>query len=379
MKFEDLPEDLQEDFTNLKNGSNTIEAEIQEALEVSKSLKEFKESVSDRMRKLIEESEEAIHNIGYGFASIPRLGATYYEVLNKDGYSMGDEKHPMAIFEEQSEAKDHIKFLREQDGNLEKLNICTVKLVRGPIQHTDEPEPEEPRKLPVLDGQELSNIIVVGQCNGVYEHAKVKKEFQAKVLVSARPDGTVIVHNLSDGVRPLCYIDGGAEISLARNMSDCKLEFFATTEDGQQLTIQFTDIVAMQGVPGNEPSNSLAMSVLQCVFDMGGKYGRTTIARVLTGSVSKKVLTINVSKLGTYAVAKDASMKEVLALIDWLIEEKYLAFVEDSEFPVIVVTSKGLGIISGDDLPAPIQEQAEQAKRELPEDKPPTSEVPEDK
>jgi len=202
------------------------------------------------------------------------------------------------------------------------------------------------------DANNLSNIIVVGQCNGTYTNDKVTKEFQAKVLVSARPDGTVIVHNLSNGVRPLCYIDGGAEISLARNMADAEIEFFATTEDGQQLTLQFTDVVTMQGISSGQKTDSLAMSVLQCVFDMGGKYGRTTIARVLTGSVSKKILTINISKLGTYGVAKDASMKEVLALVDWLIEENYIAYVEDSEFPVLVVTSKGLGVLGGDELPA---------------------------
>ena len=204
-----------------------------------------------------------------------------------------------------------------------------------------------------MNGQEmnLQNIIVVGQCKGTYANASVTKEFEAKVLVSARPDGTVIVHNLGNGVRPLCYIDGGAEISLARNMADAELEFFATTEDGQQLTLQFTEITAMQGVSSGRQTNSLAMSILKCVFDLGGNYGRTTIARVLTGSVSKKILTINISKLGTYATCKDSSMKEVLSLIDWLIQENYLAYVEDSEFPVLVVTSKGLDVLAGGDVP----------------------------
>ena len=172
------------------------------------------------------------------------------------------------------------------------------------------------------------------------------------MLVSARPDGTVIVHDLSNGVRPICYIDGGAEISIARNLPDSEIEFFATTEDGQQLTIQFKEVTTMQGIPSGKQTDSLAMSTLQCVFDMGSKYGRTTIARVLTGSVSKKILTINISKLSTYGVAKDASMKEVLALMDWLIEENYLAYVEDPEFPVLVVTAKGLDILGGgNDLP----------------------------
>lgn len=219
----------------------------------------------------------------------------------------------------------------------------------------------------------LSNIIIVGQANGTYTNNKITKEFQAKVLVSARPDGTVIVHDLSNGDRPLCYIDGGAEISLARNVKDAELEFFATTEDGQQLTLQFTDVITMQGIPGKNSEDSLAMNVLQCVFDMGGKYGRTTVARILTGSVSKKILTINISKLGTYGVARDAGMKEILSLTDWLIEENYLTYVEDSEFPVLVVTSKGLDILGGGgDLPDEAQnnlstEEIERRKASLKE------------
>jgi hypothetical protein len=210
----------------------------------------------------------------------------------------------------------------------------------------------------------LQNIILVGQCKGTYANASVTKEFEAKVLVTARPDGTVIVHNLSNGVRPLCYIDGGAEISLARNMADAELEFFATTEDGQQLTLQFTELLAMQGVPSGNQTNSLAMSILKCVFDLGGNYGRTTIARVLTGSVSKKILTINISKLGTYAVASETSMKEVLSLIDWLIQENYLAYVEDSEFPVLVVTSKGLDVLAGGDVPVEAESKLDIAEVE---------------
>ncbi len=222
---------------------------------------------------------------------------------------------------------------------------------RSEIMKTQTAKTETNSKKNETQEMNLQNIILVGDCKGTYANASVTKEFQAKVLVSARPDGTVIVHNLSNGVRPLCYIDGGAEISLARNMADAELEFFATTEDGQQLTLQFTELMAMQGVPSGGQTNSLAMSILKCVFDLGGNYGRTTIARVLTGSVSKKILTINISKLGTYGVAKETSMKEVLSLVDWLIQENYLAYVEDSEFPVLVVTSKGLDVLAGGDVP----------------------------
>jgi superfamily II DNA helicase RecQ len=193
----------------------------------------------------------------------------------------------------------------------------------------------------------LQTIIVVGECKGTYVNDSVTKEFEGLVLVTARPDGAIVVHNLSSGVRPICYIDSGATVSMARNLADAEIEVFATTEDSQQLSLQFTEVIAMQGVPGEARTQSLAMSILKCVFDLGGKYGRTTIAGVLIGSVSRKVLTINISKLGTYGVARGTPKKEVLKLIDWLLEEKYLAHVEDSEFPTLVVTSKGLDVLAG--------------------------------
>ena len=200
--------------------------------------------------------------------------------------------------------------------------------------------------------ENLQTIVIVGECKGIYKNEAVEKEFEGKMLMTARPDGAVIVHNLSAGVRPICYIDSGAEISIARNVIDAEIEMFATTEDGQQLTLQFTEIIAIHGVPEKKESNSLAVSILKCVFDLGGNYGRTTIARVLTGSVSKKVLTVNISKLTTYGCAKSATMKEVLTLIDWLIEENYIAYCDDSEFPVLVITTKGLDILAdGDELP----------------------------
>ena len=190
------------------------------------------------------------------------------------------------------------------------------------------------------------NKIVVGDCVGRYTNAVCSKEFEAKVLVSSRPDGTTIVHNLDCGVRPLCYIDGNSLVEIDRAIPNIALRYVVKAEDGQEIVLDFKEIIAEQGLESSK-KDSLSMSILRCVFDLGGNYGRTTIARILAGSVSKKILTMNISKLGTYGVAKDVDMKEVLSLIDWLITENYLAYVEDSEFPVLVVTSKGLDVLGG--------------------------------
>lgn len=209
----------------------------------------------------------------------------------------------------------------------------------------------------------MDTIIIVGECKGTYENATLKKEFEGKVLLTARPDGAVIVHNLSAGVRPICYVEGGAEVSMSRDKTAGTVEIFVSRDtrgegEIETLKVTFTEIIALQGDISEKPK-SLAVSILKCVFDMGGNYGRTTIARILTGSVSKKVLTINISKLNQYGVAKGNSMKEILCLIDWLIDENYIAYAEDSEFPVIVITSKGLDILAGDDE-LPVEETKEE-------------------
>ena len=189
------------------------------------------------------------------------------------------------------------------------------------------------------------NIIVVGKCDGKYSNKSVTKKFNGKVLVSARSDGTVIVHNLENGVRPLCYIDGGAKITIEQEQSVETLTFIAETEDGQLLELTFFEVATTQGI-FKETKEGLVMPIIRCVFDMGGKYGRSTISRILMGSVSKKILTINVKKLETYGVVKEYSKERIFATIDWLIESGYLAYVEDSEFPVLVVTAKGLDILN---------------------------------
>lgn len=97
----------------------------------------------------------------------------------------------------------------------------------------------------------MNTIILVGQATGTYKNSEVHKEFEGKILVTARPDGAVIVHNLAAGARPICYIAEGADVSVARNPVDLEAEMFVTTEDGQELNIKFSEMIAMQGLPSS--------------------------------------------------------------------------------------------------------------------------------
>lgn len=57
MKIEDLPEELREMVEALKHGSNTIECDVNDALESAENLDDFKARVSNAMNDLIGEAQ----------------------------------------------------------------------------------------------------------------------------------------------------------------------------------------------------------------------------------------------------------------------------------------------------------------------------------
>ena len=186
-------------------------------------------------------------------------------------------------------------------------------------------------------------IIIIGAANGTYHNDEISKDFAGKLLVMARPDGSTVVQNMSNGIRPICYIGEGAELSLAKNVIDAELCFTATTEDGQILQLQFDEIYSLCGVPGDmKDENSAAICILKAVSSLEGKYGRVRIARLLTGSTSKQVLTMGVEELRHYGVLRGMNQREVLHLADWLLDEKYLKHDEEEEaYPTLMLTALG--------------------------------------
>lgn len=95
-------------------------------------------------------------------------------------------------------------------------------------------------------------------------------------------------------------------------------------------------------------SNSLALSIIQCVFDMSGDYDRDSIAKILTGAVPENIRHIRMTQSVTYGAAKDTPVVEVLALMEWLVTENYLAYTVDTDYPVLIVTDRGLEVLAGD-------------------------------
>ena len=88
--------------------------------------------------------------------------------------------------------------------------------------------------------------------------------------------------------------------------------------------------------------NSAAIAILKAVSRLEGKYGRVRVARLLTGSTSKQVLTMGVEELRHYGVLRGMNQREVLHLVDWLIDEKYLEISEEeTQYPTLQLTDLG--------------------------------------
>lgn len=184
-------------------------------------------------------------------------------------------------------------------------------------------------------------IVAIGHVQGEYQNQDIKKEFSGKMLVMVRPNGSLIVQNLNAGIRPICYIGEGADISLSRNIIDAEIELKATTEDGQGLTLSFDEVYAMCGVPGEQEVESFALTILRVISELEEKYGRVRLARLMTGSTSKCVLSMGLDELRNYGILRNISQKELLYLIDWLLEEDYLSYAKDETYPTLTLTGKG--------------------------------------
>jgi ATP-dependent DNA helicase RecQ len=89
-----------------------------------------------------------------------------------------------------------------------------------------------------------------------------------------------------------------------------------------------------------------AQIVLSCVIRMGQRFGKSTVAKVLTGSKSKTITQFNFHQLTTYGMLQSKSAKEVTEFIDYLITEDIIG-IENGQFPTIFVTSKGKEVLMG--------------------------------
>ncbi|OCL27344.1 hypothetical protein U472_07750 [Orenia metallireducens] len=88
----------------------------------------------------------------------------------------------------------------------------------------------------------------------------------------------------------------------------------------------------------------LVQKILSCVIKLGGRFGVTTIAKVLTGSKSKKLLGRGLDKVSTYGIVNDFSYEDIISIIEELIEARYLKR-DMGRYPTVQITKAGYKIL----------------------------------
>ena len=69
--------------------------------------------------------------------------------------------------------------------------------------------------------------------------------------------------------------------------------------------------------------------------------GRTLLAKILKGSREKTILELNLDKSPVYGFYNNLTIEQILARIDWVILEGYLALEYSGRLPLLVYTNKG--------------------------------------
>jgi ATP-dependent DNA helicase RecQ len=90
-----------------------------------------------------------------------------------------------------------------------------------------------------------------------------------------------------------------------------------------------------------------AQKVFSCVRRMNERFGVTMVAQVLKGSNNKKVLTSQLNQLSTYGVLRDRTEKEIMALIQLLLADGYMA-ISEGQYPLLRLQPSAVGVLKGE-------------------------------
>lgn len=89
-----------------------------------------------------------------------------------------------------------------------------------------------------------------------------------------------------------------------------------------------------------------AQKIVSCVYriqNSGRSFGRAMIADILKGSANKRIMQFGLDSLPTYGIMKEFSSPKLMKIMDFLIENEWLAV--EGEFSVVVTTPKSAEIV----------------------------------
>ncbi|QQO08268.1 DNA helicase RecQ [Breznakiella homolactica] len=92
-----------------------------------------------------------------------------------------------------------------------------------------------------------------------------------------------------------------------------------------------------------------AQKIVSCVYraaQQGRRYGKAMITDILRGGKTEKIRQSGMDRISTYGIMADTDSRKIRAIMDFLVESRYLA-VDGGEYPVIIPTELSGKILSG--------------------------------
>jgi hypothetical protein len=81
--------------------------------------------------------------------------------------------------------------------------------------------------------------------------------------------------------------------------------------------------------------------ILRGADDLIGTGGRNLLAKILKGSKDKKLLELKLNESPVYGYFNDLTLENILARVDWCIENDYFEIEYNYRLPMLVYTEKG--------------------------------------
>lgn len=89
-----------------------------------------------------------------------------------------------------------------------------------------------------------------------------------------------------------------------------------------------------------------AQKILSCIAKTGQRFGKKMIIDILRGSKNARLLSFGLEEQSTYGLMSDQTEKRVRNIIDYLDEKGYI-IAENSEYPVLKLTSASYDVLHG--------------------------------
>ncbi|MDR2070456.1 MAG: DNA helicase RecQ [Treponema sp.] len=90
-----------------------------------------------------------------------------------------------------------------------------------------------------------------------------------------------------------------------------------------------------------------AQKIVSCVYRLertGRKFGKTMVINILRGSKNEKIRSFALDRLTTYGIMADMDAHRVRTILDYLVDQQYLAVAGD-EYPVVGLTERSREVI----------------------------------